>query len=83
MMIRLRVKEILDARGWTMAKLSRKGELAYKTVQDLCNNPYHDVNMSTLTRIQEALGVSVHELVEDVAPEKKEDKKSVFVRYLG
>lgn len=70
-MIRLRVKEVLHEHGWNMTKLSRRAELAYKTVFDICNNPYHDVNLSTLARIQEALGVSVHDLVEDV--EKKDE----------
>ena len=55
-----------------MTKLSRKAELAYKTVQDVCSNPFHDVNLSTLARIQEALEVSVHELVEDVPPDTNE-----------
>ena len=73
-MIRLRVKEVLEAHSWTMAKLSRRADLAYKTVQDLCNNPFHDVNMSTLTRIQEALEVSVHELVEDVDTNTASDR---------
>lgn len=71
-MIRLRIKEILAERQWTMTKLSRKAELAYKTVQDICSNPFHDVNLSTLTRIQEALGVSVHELLEDVPSQQDE-----------
>jgi DNA-binding Xre family transcriptional regulator len=66
-MIRLRVKEVLESRGMTMAKLSRKADLAYKTVQDLCNDPYRDVSLSTLSRIQEALDCSVHDLVEDKA----------------
>ncbi|HTI14749.1 MAG TPA: helix-turn-helix transcriptional regulator [Dictyobacter sp.] len=65
-MIRLRLKQVLDERGLTMAKVSRRADMAYNTVHSLCVDPYKDVNLYTLNRIADAIGVSVRDLLEDV-----------------
>lgn len=70
-MVRLRLKQVIKDKGFTMAKVSRMADMAYNTVQVLCSDPYHDVNLSTLNRLAEALKVSVHELIEDVPTEEK------------
>jgi len=64
-MIRLRVKEAVTEQGVSLAKLARKADLDWKTVHRLIKNPYAEVSTITLGRIADALGVSVHALVED------------------
>lgn len=64
-MVRLKVKEIAEAKGINMAKLSRLADVGYTTVQVLFRDPYHDVSLYILTRIAKALGVSICELIEE------------------
>ncbi|MFL5624416.1 MAG: helix-turn-helix domain-containing protein [Ktedonobacteraceae bacterium] len=64
-MIRLRIKEIAEEKGISIAKLARKADLDYKTVYRIANNPYAEISTFTLGRLAEALEVSVKELVED------------------
>lgn len=74
-MVRLRLKQVIDEKGLTMAKVARKADMAYNTVHSLCVDPYKDVNLYTLNRIADAIGVSVRDLLEDVpkdAPDKSE-----------
>ena len=70
-MIRLKVKEHMEARRLSMAKLSRMADLSYNTVQAVCKDPRHDVNVSTLEKIAEALHISFFDLVEEVEPSKE------------
>jgi len=69
-MRRLRVKEVAQAKGIGMAKLSRMADLSYRTVQSVWHNPQHDVSFFTLDKIAKALGVPVTDLIEDVPEEK-------------
>jgi DNA-binding Xre family transcriptional regulator len=64
-MIRLRIKEVAEEKGISIAKLARKADLDYKTVYRIANNPYAEISTFTLGRLAEALEVSVKELVED------------------
>lgn len=64
-MARLRLKAVLEERNMTMAKLSRLADLNYITVRDLVRFPERDVNLSTLNKIAEALGVPVSALLEE------------------
>ena len=68
-MVRLRLKQVIDEKGLTMAKVSRKADMAYNTVHSLCTDPYKDVNLHTLNRIAAAIGVSVIDLLEDIPEE--------------
>ena len=69
-MRRLRVKEVAQAKGIGMAKLSRMADVSYRTVQSVWHNPQHDVSFFTLDKIAKALGVPVTDLIEDVPEEK-------------
>ena len=69
-MRRLRVKEVAQAKGIGMAKLSRMADLSYRTVQSVWHNPQHDVSFFTLDKIAKALGVPVTDLIEDVPEDK-------------
>ena len=63
---RLRVKELLAEQHMGMAKLSRRGWLALRTVKKICRNPFHPAKEATLEKIAAVLGVPVSELFEDV-----------------
>jgi DNA-binding Xre family transcriptional regulator len=65
--IRLKIKEAIDTqKDMNMSKLSRKADIAYNTVMTLCKDPYHDVALSTLQKIANALDVSIFELIEEI-----------------
>ena len=66
-MIRLRVKEVAEAKGLNMTKLSQRSEVSFTTVKSMFRNPYRTVNTETLDRIAKALGVSVFDLMEEVS----------------
>lgn len=71
-MLRLRVKEVAQAKGFTMAKLQRAADINLKTIQAIYHDPYRDVAYSTLDKIAKALGVPVSDLIEEVPNEKFE-----------
>lgn len=71
MPIRLRVKEVATAKGWTQTKLQRAADVHPKTMSGIYNDPYRDVVYSTLAKIAKVLGVEVGELIEEV-PDTKE-----------
>ena len=65
-MQRLKVKEIAQIKGFTMAGLSRKADLNLKTMQAIYRDPYRDVAYSTLVKLAKALEVPLAELVEEL-----------------
>jgi len=65
-MIRIRVKEIADSKGLTMARLGRLADLNPRTMQAIYKDPYRDVAYSTLVKLAKALDVDVTELTEDM-----------------
>ena len=64
--IRLRVSEVAQAKGITMAKLGRMADLNQRTMQAIYNDPYRDVAYSTLVKLAKALDVEIAELPEEV-----------------
>jgi transcriptional regulator with XRE-family HTH domain len=71
-MVRLRVKEVAQSKGFNMSTLSRASGVSFMTIKRIWNadkKPY-DAHMSTLNRIALALGVPTSELIEDVTEEK-------------
>lgn len=65
-MRRLRVKEVAQAKGFTMARLQRAADINLKTMQAIWHNPQHDASLKTLDKIAKALGVPTTDLLEDV-----------------
>jgi transcriptional regulator with XRE-family HTH domain len=61
--VRLRVREIAESQGFDMAKLSRKADVAYRTIVRIWHDPQHDATMSTLIKIARAMGVRVADLI--------------------
>lgn len=68
-MVRLRIKELAEAKGFNMSSLSRASDVSFNTIKRIFRDPYKEVTTTTLERIAKALGVPTAELLEDV-PEK-------------
>jgi lambda repressor-like predicted transcriptional regulator len=62
---KLRVKELAQAQGLSMAALSRNAELAYVTLKKIYRNPYKKISLRTLLKLAKALGVAPLELYEE------------------
>lgn len=69
-MIRLRIKEVAENQGWNMSKLSRATDISFNTIKRLWQQPYSGVNVQTLSKIANVLGVSLADLTEEVPDEK-------------
>ncbi|MBO0789719.1 MAG: helix-turn-helix transcriptional regulator [Ktedonobacteraceae bacterium] len=63
-MIRLKIREIAEAKRINMSKLSRMADVNYNTIRAIWDNETKDVNVSTLEKIARALQVEVSELIE-------------------
>ncbi len=78
-MRRLRVKEVAQAKGFTMARLQRAADINLKTMQSIWHNPRHDASLNTLDKLAKALGVPFTDLIEDVPedqlPPARQQKK--------
>ncbi|HET9922279.1 MAG TPA: helix-turn-helix transcriptional regulator [Ktedonobacteraceae bacterium] len=70
-MIRLKIREVAQAKGISRTRLSRLADTNYKTINALWNDPYREVTTTTLDKIAKALGVSVTELLETVPDENE------------
>ena len=69
-MLKLKVKEIAEAKGINQGKLSRLADVGYSTIRRIFDDPHYSVNFATLERIAKALGVPATELLEDVPDDK-------------
>ncbi len=63
-MIRLKIKEVAQQKGFSMSRLSRESNMAYKTIQTIWRDPYHEVTTTTLNKLARTLGVNPTELIE-------------------
>jgi DNA-binding Xre family transcriptional regulator len=63
-MVRLKVREIAEAKKINMSKLSRMADVNYNTIRAIWDNEMKDVTVSTLEKIAKALKVDVAELIE-------------------
>lgn len=71
-MIRLRVKEIAQEKGLSQGRLSRLSDVDDNTIKRIYRNPTANVNTDTLNKLARALGVSVHELIDEIPDEPPE-----------
>jgi len=71
-MVRLRVKEVAAQQGLSMARLARRADIDYKTVQRIFHDPYREVTTTTLDKLAGALGVPVTDLLESVDKKQEE-----------
>jgi transcriptional regulator with XRE-family HTH domain len=65
-MLRLKVKEIAEEKGFNQSTLSRASDVPIDTIRRIWRNPYYEVRLSTLNKIAAVLGVPATELIEDV-----------------
>ncbi len=70
-MVRLKIREVAIAKGYSMSRLSREANMAYKTIQAIWRNPYREVTTTTLGKIAKVLGVNASELIESVPDDTK------------
>ena len=63
-MIRLKIREVAQQKGFSMSRLSRESNMAYKTIQTIWRNPNHEVTTTTLNKLARTLGVDPSELIE-------------------
>jgi len=71
MIIRLRVKEIAEQKGFNISSLSRKADVGFSTVKRIFRDPYKEVTTTTLEKLARALGVPTADLIEDVPDTEK------------
>lgn len=69
-MVRLKIREIAEAKKINMSKLSRMADVNYNTIRAIWDNEMKDVTVSTLEKIARALKVDVSELIE-VLPDEE------------
>jgi DNA-binding Xre family transcriptional regulator len=70
-MLRLRVKEVAEEKGISIARLARKADLDNRTVYRIVHDPFAEITTVTLGRLAEALGISVKDLIEDTPSSEK------------
>ncbi|MGI9058201.1 MAG: helix-turn-helix domain-containing protein [Ktedonobacteraceae bacterium] len=63
-MIRLKIREIAIAKGFSMSRLSREANMAYKTIQTIWRHPDHEVTTTTLNKLAKTLDVTPYDLME-------------------
>lgn len=65
MTVKLRVKDVAEARGWNAARLARKADISNTAMYGIWNDTTEDPGIRTLEKIARALGVRVSELIEE------------------
>ena len=68
-MLRLRVKEVAEAKGYNMSSLARKTGLGFTTIKRLWKNPEEGAHIDTLYKVAKALDVKVDDLLEEIPDE--------------
>jgi transcriptional regulator with XRE-family HTH domain len=68
-MIRLRIKEVAKEKGFNQSSLAREAGIGFTTVKQLFRNEHHDASLGILEKIAKAMGVSIHDLIEELPDE--------------
>lgn len=64
-MWRLRVREEVQTRGYTLARLHRETELDLKTIRRLWHEPGYNAELRTLARVASVFRIPPTALIED------------------
>ena len=75
-MIRLKVKEIAEEKGFNQSSLSRAANISFNTVKRIFRDPYRETTTTVLEKLAKALGVSSKDLIEDVVDDAETDDKN-------
>lgn len=65
-MIRLKVAEVAREKQISMRKLAKRSGLAYNTIRLIYRDPYRGIDLPTLDKLAQALGVDASVLLESV-----------------
>jgi transcriptional regulator with XRE-family HTH domain len=77
-MLRLRVKEVAQEKGFGQGRLARAADTSINTVRNIYRDPYREVTTTTINKLAKALGVPVTDLIEDVSEDVyKQEKEQV------
>jgi transcriptional regulator with XRE-family HTH domain len=68
-MLRLRIKEVAQQKGYNMSSLSRASNISFRTIKRYWRDPYFHANIDTLYKIARALNVPTSDLFEEVPDE--------------
>jgi DNA-binding Xre family transcriptional regulator len=63
-LIRIKLRELLEAKQISQAKFSRMSDLSINTIQSIYHDPTTDVMLSTVEKIARTLQVRLDELLE-------------------
>ena len=74
--VRLKVREVAEAKGMTVVVLSHKTYLAVNTIRSIFLNPYKTVNTDTLKRLADALDTSILDLIEEVPDDVAQEEET-------
>ena len=74
-MVRLKIREIAEAKQINMSKLSRMADINYNTVRAIWDNEMKDVTLSTLEKVAKALKVHIAELIEELPEPDEQGQK--------
>lgn len=69
-MLRLRVREVADAKGISRTRLSQRSKISYSVIKEIFRDSYRVIKTDTLQRLAAALRVPVTELIEEVPEEQ-------------
>ena len=75
-MIRLRIKEIAKAKGFSQGELSRRANIDENTLKRIYRNPTAVITTETLDKLAKALGVDASVLIESVPDEFEENDRN-------
>lgn len=65
-MYRLKVKELMQAKGLSQGKLSRGSDVPQNLISRMINDPTYQPAYTTLKKVADYLGVTIDELIEEV-----------------
>ena len=63
-MVRLKIKEVAESKGYNMSSLSRASDVSFGTIKRLWTKPYSSTTIDTLSRIARTLNVEISDLIE-------------------
>lgn len=69
-MVRLKVREIAESKGYDPSTLAQDAEVDTNTIKHIWQNPYNATATNTLERIARTLQVSIHDLIEELSDEE-------------
>ena len=67
--IRLKVREIAEAKGLNMAQLARKADIDVRTVRRIYRDPTSEISTTVLDKLATALDVKPSDLIEQTPNE--------------